>query len=54
MIFYFEGTTELKLTAGYLGIIDGFVAIYVATADLVNEMHKKVIFPMGPKIYESL
>jgi uncharacterized protein len=34
--------------AGYVGIICGFSAIYAALAQVLNEVYKKVVAPLGP------
>ncbi|WP_194765922.1 acetate uptake transporter [Tamlana sp. I1] len=34
--------------AGYVGIVCGFSAIYTAIAQVLNELYKKVVLPIGP------
>ncbi|MDO6761344.1 acetate uptake transporter [Tamlana sp. 2_MG-2023] len=34
--------------AGYVGIFCGFSAIYTGVAQVINELYKKVILPIGP------
>ena len=34
--------------AGYEGIICGFSAIYLALAEVMNEMHQKTVMPIFP------
>ena len=36
----------LKIIAGYEGIICGFSAIYTGLAQIINETHKKNVFPL--------
>ncbi|MDI6916211.1 MAG: acetate uptake transporter [Thermoplasmatales archaeon] len=38
----------LTKIAGYEGIICGFSAIYLALAEVVNEMHQKTVMPIFP------
>jgi len=40
-----SGNTTLKIIAGYEGIICGFSAIYLATAQVVNEIYAKNVLP---------
>ncbi len=44
----FTGSTSIGTLAGYEGIICGFSAIYTGLAQVINEVHKKVIAPLGP------
>ncbi len=52
ILFFLLAVGEHNVTvwtiAGYEGIICGFSAIYVALAEVTNEIHGKVIFPLGP------
>jgi succinate-acetate transporter protein len=36
----------LKMIAGYEGIICGFSAIYTGVGQIINETHKKTVFPL--------
>jgi len=40
-----SGSSAMKIIAGYEGIICGFSAIYLATAQVVNETYAKSILP---------
>lgn len=40
------GNITIKHIAGYEGIICGFSAIYAALGQVINEVHKKNIFPL--------
>jgi succinate-acetate transporter protein len=42
------GNANIKTLAGYEGIICGASAIYTGIANLLNEMYKKVVLPIGP------
>ena len=41
------GSTAIKTFAGYEGIICGLSAIYLAMAEVLNEVHGRVILPVG-------
>ena len=41
-------TTAVLKTAGVIGIITGGLAIYLAMAELINEMHGKTLLPIWP------
>lgn len=34
--------------AGFVGIICGLLAFYTAVAQIANEVHKKIVLPLGP------
>ncbi|MBU2951917.1 acetate uptake transporter [Tamlana agarivorans] len=38
----------IGLIAGYVGIICGSSAIYTGVAQVINELYKKVVLPIGP------
>jgi succinate-acetate transporter protein len=42
------GNAAIKLVAGLEGIVCGFSAIYLAMAEVLNEMYGRVILPIGP------
>lgn len=42
------GNPSITTLAGYEGIICGFSAIYTGLAQVINEVYKKVIAPLGP------
>jgi uncharacterized protein len=42
------GNAAIKLVAGIEGIFCGFSAIYLAIAEVLNEMYGRVILPIGP------
>ena len=42
------GSATIKQIAGYEGIICGFSAIYAALAQVLNEVFKKIVAPIGP------
>ncbi|RQW80664.1 MAG: hypothetical protein EHM14_03925 [Methanothrix sp.] len=42
------GSAAIGTLAGYEGIICGFSAIYAALAQVLNEVYKKVVAPLGP------
>lgn len=42
----FTGNQSIKWLAGYEGIICGFSAIYLASAEIINDVYKKKILPM--------
>lgn len=44
----YTGSTAVGTLAGYEGIICGFSAIYTGLAQVINEVYKKVIAPLGP------
>jgi succinate-acetate transporter protein len=41
------GSAAIKTLAGYEGIICGFSAIYTGLAQVLNEMYKKTVAPLG-------
>lgn len=45
---YFLDSERLILTAGFEGIICGLSAIYVAVAQVLNDVYKKPILPLWP------
>ena len=44
----YTGSAAIGTLAGYMGIICGFSAIYAALAQVLNEVYKKVVAPLGP------
>jgi succinate-acetate transporter protein len=42
------GNAAIKLVAGIEGIFCGFSAIYLAIAEVLNEMYGRVVLPIGP------
>jgi len=44
----YTGSATIGTLAGYEGIICGFSAIYTGLAQVINEVYKKVIMPLGP------
>lgn len=40
-------STEIGIIAGYEGIICGFSAVYLAFAEVLNEVHGKTVLPIG-------
>ncbi len=42
------GSNPIKLIAGWEGIICGLSAMYAALAQVLNEVHGKIILPLGP------
>lgn len=44
----FTGITLITRIAGIEGIICGAFAMYAAIAQVANEVHKKVVLPLGP------
>jgi succinate-acetate transporter protein len=44
------GNATIKSIAGYEGIICGASAIYTGIANLLNEMYKKVVLPIGTMV----
>jgi len=43
----FTGNADIKTFAGYEGIVCGASAIYTGIANLLNEVYKKVVLPVG-------
>ncbi|MDD4332073.1 MAG: acetate uptake transporter [Methanosarcinaceae archaeon] len=43
----YTGNVAIGKLAGYEGILCGFTAIYTALGQVINEAHKKTIFPLG-------
>lgn len=43
----FTGNTLFTRIAGYEGIICGHIAIYTGLAQVINELYKKELFPLG-------
>jgi succinate-acetate transporter protein len=41
------GNTMITVIAGYEGILCGFLAIYAGLAQVLNEMYKKTVAPLG-------
>lgn len=41
------GSHQLGLIAGYEGIICGLSAIYLAMAEVLNEVHGRTVLPTG-------
>ena len=44
----YTGNATLGTITGYEGIICGLSAIYAAAAQVLNEVYKKVVLPIGP------
>lgn len=42
------GIKEITVMAGYLGIVTGFGAIYVAMAEVLNETYGRAVLPLWP------
>lgn len=45
----FSGNKDIGRIAGFEGILCGAIAIYTATANLLNEVYGKTILPLGVK-----
>ena len=43
------GNSSIKVIAGYEGIICGFIAMYDAIAQILNEMYGRTVLPVGNK-----
>jgi len=43
----FTGSTDIGTIAGYEGIICGLSAVYLALAEVLNEVHGKTVLPIG-------
>ncbi|WP_221892344.1 acetate uptake transporter [Teredinibacter haidensis] len=43
----YTGSTAIKTFAGYEGIVCGGSAIYAAAAQIINELHGRVLLPLG-------
>jgi succinate-acetate transporter protein len=46
------GSTATIKVAGVVGIITGLAAVYVAMAELLNEMFERTVLPIGPAVVE--
>jgi uncharacterized protein len=46
----FSGNAQLKIIAGYEGIFCGLAAFYGCCAQVINEVHGKVILPLGTRV----
>jgi len=44
----YTGSATIATVTGYEGILCGFTAIYAAAAQVLNEVNKKVVLPLGP------
>jgi uncharacterized protein len=44
----YTGSSSIGILAGYEGIICGFSAIYTGLAQVLNDVYKKVVAPLGP------
>ena len=42
------GSAAIGTLAGYVGIICGLSAVYTGLAQVLNEVYKKVVAPLGP------
>ena len=43
----FTGVGLIKIVAGYIGLVCGFTAVYASLAQVLNEVYKKTVFPLG-------
>lgn len=43
----YTGQSDIIVLAGYEGIVCGLVSLYAATAFLLNEMHGRILLPIG-------
>jgi len=43
----FTGVGMIKVVAGYIGLVCGFTAVYASMAQVLNEVYKKTVFPLG-------
>jgi succinate-acetate transporter protein len=43
----FTGITIIGVIAGYVGIFCGFSAMYTAIAEILNDVYKQAILPLG-------
>ena len=51
-IGYGWGSTGVIKAAGVVGIFTGLSAVYLAMAELLNEMYGRVVLPIGPAVQE--
>ena len=46
----YTGNETFAVVGGYIGILCGFLAIYTGLAQVLNEMYKKTVAPLGKTI----
>lgn len=44
----FSGNKDIKVIAGFEGIVCGLSALYTSLAQILNEVYGKVLLPLGP------
>ena len=47
-LHFYTGSANIAQIAGYEGILTGLAAMYAAAAQVLNEVYKKVVLPLGP------
>lgn len=45
----FTGNANIKIIAGYEGVICGLAAVYTCIAQIINELYEKNVMPLGSK-----
>jgi uncharacterized protein len=46
----FTGNPAIKIVAGYEGIVCGLSALYAAIAQVLNEVYRRTVLPLGPMV----
>jgi uncharacterized protein len=46
----FTGNPAIKIVAGYEGIVCGLSALYAAIAQVLNEVYRRTVLPLGPVV----
>ena len=46
----FTHNAAIKTLAGYEGIVCGLSALYTAIAQVLNEVYKRTVLPLGPVV----
>jgi succinate-acetate transporter protein len=46
------GSVILRMAGGYLGLVTAALAFYLSAADVINEVHGRVVLPVGePRVF---
>jgi succinate-acetate transporter protein len=44
----------LRIAGGYMGLVTAALAFYLSAADVINEVHGRIVLPVGePRVFSA-
>ncbi|BEU28386.1 acetate uptake transporter [Paraburkholderia sp. 22B1P] len=48
------GSAMLRIAGGYMGLVTAALAFYLSAADVINEVHGRIVLPVGePRVFSA-